>query len=113
MINTNRGIRVTFTKLLFLGGLSLCLCPVMTTAASLTEMEQRLEFLETEIEFYLEEAESKDEHYSTPVLINGYVDTEYQLDSRPGKNPGFRLHHLSLFFKKQIAQKRLRLVQPG
>ncbi|MCK5358983.1 MAG: hypothetical protein KAJ95_00050 [Gammaproteobacteria bacterium] len=69
------------------------------------ELEKRMEALESEIELYREEAEEQSTRYDTPVIINGYVDAEYKVDSRSNVNSGFRLHHLSLFFKKQITQK--------
>ena len=39
------------------------------------------------------------------VQVAGYTDVEYILDSKAGKYPGFRMHHLSLFFKKKINEK--------
>lgn len=36
------------------------------------------------------------------VDVSGYADVEYRLTDQDGQNGGFRLHHLSLFFTKDI-----------
>ncbi|MCI0508276.1 MAG: porin [Gammaproteobacteria bacterium] len=37
--------------------------------------------------------------------ISGYTDLEYHDSSAPGAEPGFRLHHMSLFFEKRITDQ--------
>jgi hypothetical protein len=37
--------------------------------------------------------------------ISGYTDIEYVSSTQEGTEAGFRLHHLSLFFEKQIEEK--------
>ena len=86
-------------------GAGLFLSPFSVSAISMEELEKRLEQLEAEAEIYREEADEQSSRDETPVQINGYVDAEYQVDSRSNVDAGFRLHHLSLFFKKQIAKK--------
>ena len=90
----------------------------VTSAASLEGLEKKIKLLESELELYreeielfregVEEEEREEElasRFTTPVQINGYVDTEFSDDSRANVKSGFRLHHLSLFFKKRISEK--------
>lgn len=79
--------------------------PAIAYAASMEEMEKRIEALEADAEIYREEAQEEADSHRTPVRISGYVDAEYSVDSRDSVDNGFRLHHLSLFFKKQLAEK--------
>jgi len=57
------------------------------------------------MESYREEIEDLHQSDESEVKINGYVDVEYHVDSRDSIASGFRLHHFSLFFKKQLAEK--------
>ncbi len=40
--------------------------------------------------------------FSRFVDVSGYADVEYRLTGEEGQNNGFRVHHLSLFFTKDI-----------
>lgn len=39
------------------------------------------------------------------LTISGYTDVEYIVSDQAGASPGFRLHHLSLFFEKRITEQ--------
>lgn len=39
------------------------------------------------------------------LSISGYTDVEYVVTDKDGSYPGFRLHHLSLFFEKRITDQ--------
>jgi hypothetical protein len=90
--------------LLFMAGFFV-LCPALVSAASSADVERRLENLEENLELYKDEIKDLEQQLQSPVHINGYVDAEYHTDSRDSKKNGFRLHHLSLFFKKELAEK--------
>ncbi|HEX9627004.1 MAG TPA: porin [Acidiferrobacterales bacterium] len=72
-------------------------------AASVDELDQRLRVLEQQTDVYKEEIEDLTREKESKIRISGYVDAEYSRDSRPNVKPGFRMHHLSFFFKKQIS----------
>jgi len=42
---------------------------------------------------------------ASQLKISGYADVEYRTYANPTDEDGFRLHHFSLFFKKQINEK--------
>ena len=84
--------------------------------------QDRLDRLELEIEGLkkenvelkerVESIEAADEEttHSLGVLsrlvdVSGYADVEYRLTDKDGENGGFRLHHLSLFFTKDIQKE--------
>ncbi len=39
------------------------------------------------------------------MKVSGYADVEFRFNSKAGEEPGFRLHHFSLFFTKKISEK--------
>lgn len=53
------------------------------------------------------EAEREDllDRLNKLVEVSGYVDGEFVMSDQAGKNNQFRLHHLSLFFKKQVTEQ--------
>lgn len=74
-------------------------------AASIEQLEKKLEALEEEILLLKDETSETDQNLSKQMEISGYADIEYHASSKKGANPGFRLHHFSVFFKKKIAEK--------
>jgi len=77
------------------------------------DLQKRLEQLEIKVaeqnemlELQVEELEQNNEDLSTSIdhamKISGYVDVEYKITDQEGKTDGFRMHHLSLFFTKQV-----------
>ncbi len=97
------------------------LCPQVILADELDDLKKeiktlqdRLEALEAEkkapsVEERLAVLEAEDEdllhRFSKMVTISGYGDGEYIMTDKKGDNNRFRVHHLSLFFKKQISEK--------
>ncbi len=65
-------------------------------------MAQEEDDLETRISI-LEDLLEEEEGKSTNLMeIGGYVDTEYIITDKKGSDDRFRIHHLSLIFKKQL-----------
>ncbi len=63
------------------------------------ELLERIEIVESEAE------ESRYNLLAGLVNISGYADIEYGITDSKSESNGFRLHHLSLFFKKDIQEK--------
>lgn len=89
-------------KSIVLSGLCLLMLPMVALSATL---EQRIKQLEETIQLQQEEAAEAERKEEEKFQISGYTDLEYHSSSKSGDNPGFRLHHFSLFFKKKIAPK--------
>lgn len=68
------------------------------------EFVKRMELqeLKDEINIIEEQDAESSEKLSKITEISGYADVEYKFTNKDGDNDGFRLHHLALFFKKQI-----------
>ncbi len=97
------------------------LCPQAATADELDDvkkeikaLQERLEALEAErkskaLEERLAVLEAEDEDFmhrlQEMVTVGGYADGEYIMTDKKGENNRFRVHHLSLFFKKQISEQ--------
>ncbi|MBE9503637.1 MAG: hypothetical protein IME96_05630 [Proteobacteria bacterium] len=80
------------------------------------ELKSRLEVVEATKEKEIEELKSRlevveatnedvEDRLSRLFTLSGYADSEYIIDDRGGKSDGFKIHHLSLFFKKKISDK--------
>lgn len=55
-----------------------------------------------EVEGADEETKQNMEELANLVNVSGYADVEYKLTNQPEQNNKFRLHHLSLFFSKNV-----------
>ncbi len=66
--------------------------------SELERIQRRLAVLEAEDEDLIH-------RLSDMVSISGYADGEYIMTDKKGDNNRFRVHHLSLFFKKQISEQ--------
>lgn len=73
------------------------------SAASLRDLEERIQVLEDEKEISEEERIELVDKIDREMDISGYADVEYHHSTKDADNPGFRLHHLSLFFSKEVA----------
>lgn len=85
----------------------LALLPGLGFSANINEVSERVETLEGSIEL-LEEANAEmRSEIDNRMQISGYVDVEYIRKKKDGSaaSHGFRMHHLSLFFKKKISDK--------
>lgn len=72
------------------------LSPSVSMSATL---EERLQKLEGDVEIARDAAESTASHLS----VTGYADTEYISTNKSNTKAGFRIHHFSMFLKKQIS----------
>ena len=82
-------------------------CVLFSTAsmsATLEDVDQRLKKLEEDVTVTQAESENLANRLKNNMSVTGYADTEYITTNEPGKDDGFRIHHLSLFFKKQISE---------
>ncbi|MFQ5558986.1 MAG: hypothetical protein ACE5FU_00175, partial [Nitrospinota bacterium] len=77
------------------------LFPVSGGAATVDELEKRVDELENEVMI----AQEAGETVNNMVAVSGYVDMEYTTTDEKGKEDGFRMHHLSIFLKKQLTEK--------
>jgi len=92
-----------YHRLLFLTACLFVLSPTYVFAISVNELSEQVEILEGNLELVEEiNSELKDEVENT-IKVSGYTDVEYILTD--GKDPSFRMHHLSLFFQKKISNK--------
>lgn len=82
----------------------LVLCAAGPNAYAET-IEERVENLETELLIAQEERNDAAETAANAMKVSGYADFEYSVfTDQPGKYNGFRLHHFSTFFTKQLAE---------
>jgi hypothetical protein len=93
---------VTIKKSIFAATLGCLLFPVMGNSATLEEVDQRLKKLEGEVGLAHEESDDIATRLKNSMSVSGYADTEYVTTNVPG-DEGFRIHHLSMFLKKQVS----------
>jgi len=78
-------------------------CSSLAMSATMEQLEQRLSVLEEELKLTQEEAADSAERINNAVMIGGYADVEYVKTNDTAMMGGFRMHHLSLMFKKQVS----------
>ncbi|MBL1277313.1 MAG: hypothetical protein COB30_014620 [Ectothiorhodospiraceae bacterium] len=86
-------------------GVGLALIPVISNSTSLIEMEEKLLEMEEELFISTEGLYDINTRVDSQMTISGYTDVEFISTSQPGKPDGFRLHHMSLFFEKNMNDK--------
>jgi hypothetical protein len=94
-----------FKKLIVPAFVGLALAPAIASSATLKELEDRITQLEDEAVVATEgvyELTTRDEGR---MKISGYSDVEYHTSTKDGSVDGFRLHHMSLFFEKDLGSK--------
>ena len=79
--------------------------PAMAASTSTDELKERIADLEDLSLLAAENYKSLADELEHRMTVSGYADVEYSTSTQDGYKPGFRLHHLSLFFKKQISDK--------
>lgn len=89
-----------------------CSSSVPSSAATTEKLEQRILSLEEQIEPLEVEAEvagilaeDLEERFEAAIQISGYMDAEFIATDFDGDVSRFRIHHFSLFFKKQVSEK--------
>lgn len=74
----------------------------MAAQTDLRAMEEQIEILKDDIDVLQDQLEEANQDNFNRMSISGYTDLEYHQSGDPGVEPGFRLHHMSLFFEKRI-----------
>lgn len=91
---------VTMKKSIFTVTLGCLLFPAIGISATMEDIDQRLKKLESDAEISRAETDDIANRLKYRMSITGYADAEY-VTTNAG-NSGFRLHHLSMFLKKQV-----------
>lgn len=81
------------------------LYPCLSYAEEGSDVSQELEELKTTMVVLEAENEDISDKLSRFVTIDGYADGEFIMTDKEGESNRFRIHHLSLFFKKQITER--------
>ena len=66
------------------------------------DVREQLNVLKDEVLILQDQLEETNIANSNEMKISGYADIEYHNSTATGKEPGFRLHHMSLFFEKRV-----------
>ncbi|MEE8379601.1 MAG: hypothetical protein V3R49_04445 [Gammaproteobacteria bacterium] len=93
-----------FKKLIVPALVGLALAPAIASSATLKELEDRINQLEEEALIATEGVYELSTNDENRMKISGYVDTEYHMHTN-SKVDRFRLHHMSLFFEKNLGNK--------
>lgn len=96
-----RLFRLVLPSFFILGSYSFC----AHAQTDLRGLEEQLEILKDEVEVLQDQLEEVNQNNFNQMTISGYTDIEYHESSKTDAEPGFRLHHLSLFFEKRITDK--------
>lgn len=94
---------VAMKKSIFAATLGCLLFPAMGISATLEQIDQRLKKLEGEDQVNRAETDDIANRLKNGMSVSGYADTEYVTTNVPG-DAGFRIHHLSMFLKKQVSR---------
>lgn len=66
------------------------------------DVREQLNVLKDEVLILQDQLEETNIANSNEMKISGYADIEYHNSTATGAEPGFRLHHMSLFFEKRV-----------
>ena len=69
------------------------------------DLREQLNELKDEIVILQDQLEETNVANANRMNISGYADVEYHNSTQDGKEPGFRLHHMSLFFEKRLTDE--------
>ena len=69
------------------------------------DMREQLNILKDEILILQDQLEETNVANANEMKISGYADIEYHNSTASGDEPGFRLHHMSLFFEKRLTDE--------
>jgi hypothetical protein len=92
---------VLWSLVLWFGGVSIGYC----APSDLGAMEEQVQILRDDIAVLQDQLEETNQDNFNRMSISGYTDLEYHQSSASGVEPGFRLHHMSLFFEKRITER--------
>jgi len=88
--------------------LTLCLItslPLISHAEIDEKTREEIDFLKEEIIVLQDQLEEINIGSANRMSISGYTDLEYKTSDQDGVEPGFRLHHMSLFFDKRLSDE--------
>ncbi len=94
-----------FKKLLLPTLIGLAMAPAIASSATLKELEERINQLEEEALIATEGVYELSTNNDNRMKISGYTDVEYHTSTKKDSVDGFRLHHMSLFFEKNLGDK--------
>lgn len=80
------------------------LSPAIGFSATNDELEQRVQRLEDATQVIHEEASDSTNRLNKAFALSGYADIEYVGTDKANANSGFRIHHLSIMYKKQVRE---------
>lgn len=85
---------------------SLGICPLLVSLTVIpASYAANTNALEEEITVLKEDTAEINARLDDMLTVSGYADVEYSVTDNAGSSPGFRLHHLSLFFEKRITDQ--------
>ncbi len=96
---------MSIMRRILIGGIMTTLLPATALALTKQEAEEKIQNMEQEIMFSKEQFYDIETEMNRFMRISGYMDMEYHASESKGSVPQFRLHHFSLFFNKNIAEK--------
>ncbi len=94
-----------FKKIVIPAIAGLVLVPAIASSTTLTELEERILKLEDESLISVEGIYDINTRSESQMTISGYTDVEFISTTKPGGIDGFRLHHMSLFFEKNMGDR--------
>ncbi|MDH5327457.1 MAG: hypothetical protein OEZ68_01400 [Gammaproteobacteria bacterium] len=79
--------------------------PLSVWANQNPDTQELISELREEISILQDQLEENNLASANEMKISGYADIEYHDNSQANANPGFRLHHMSLFFEKNVTDQ--------
>lgn len=84
----------------------LCLVyPALTFAEDPADLKKTVDELKSRIEVIEAEKKDIDDRFTSLMDVSGYADSEYITSDKSGDYSKFRMHHLSLFFKRELSEQ--------
>jgi len=90
-------------KLDFIKAAGICIM-FAANGANAASIDDRVDEMEGSLELFEESINDVSNDLENRMRVSGYVDVEYVME-KDSKNPGFRNHHMSIFFQKKISEK--------
>ena len=84
---------------------AMCLSATSWAADEADDVREQLNILKDEVLILQDQLEETNIANSNEMKISGYADIEYHSSTATGAEPGFRLHHMSLFFEKRVSDE--------
>jgi len=95
MVKNKNTVLLTFAT-------SLSLSAATWAANDTDDMREQLNILKDEVLILQDQLEETNIANTNEMKISGYADIEYHSSTADNSEPGFRLHHMSLFFEKRV-----------